>query len=253
MKFLLRGVIASGLHRSGVLHLHRRWRLRNRAVILMYHRVLKPEERSSQIHAGMYVLASAFERHHAYLQRSFELVDLDTMLAWLEGRIRCRRPPCAITFDDGWCDNYRNAFPLLRQFGAPATIFLITEQVGRPGMLTWAEIREMESAGVRFASHTATHPNLTELQRDDLERELVTSKEQLERHVATPSRWFCYPRGQYDDRAMTSARKYYTAAVTTERDTVSKQVDRFRIPRIGVHHDIAATTSQFAFRLSLIG
>jgi peptidoglycan/xylan/chitin deacetylase (PgdA/CDA1 family) len=249
-KAAAKALAAAVLHASGLLGLHRHMALRERAVVLMYHRVLREDEVPASIDPGMYVLSSAFERHLKYLAQTFTLVGLEEILAWMEGRVAFARPPCAITFDDGWSDNYRNAWPLLRRFGAPATIFLITGQIGAPQMLTWDHVREMEADGVRFGSHTETHPLLTSIAADRIERELAESWRQLQGHVTKPSRWFCYPKGHHDQSTRAIASRYYAAAVTTERAAVSKRMDRFQIPRIGVHNDIASTTAMFAWRLS---
>lgn len=252
MKSITRAAVAAGLYGSGLLRLYCRLFFRNRGLVLMYHRVLREDEVKSGVDPGMYVTIAAFERHLKHLRDVFTLVGLDDILAWLEGRVTFARPPCAITFDDGWRDNHRNAFPLLRQFGAPATIFLITDQVGTPQMLTWDQVSEMEAHGVRFASHTATHPILTELAVDNLEHELAESWQDLGKHVSAPSRWFCYPKGFHDERVRALASRYYAAAVTTERAAVCRDADRFQIPRVGVHDDIASTTAMFALRLSML-
>lgn len=252
MRTLGRRALAAGLYRSGLLALHRRVVLRDRPVVLMYHRVLQPSEIRPDLDPGMFVSAPAFELQLRHLSRTYQLVHLDDILSWMDGRTSFERPACAITFDDGWQDNYRNAFPLLRRFGAPATVFLITSQIGEPDMLTWDQVREMERHGVRFASHTDTHPDLAALTREALERELRTSKEELERRVEKPSPWFCYPRGSYNGAARDVAARHYAAAVTTARGAVSRSVDRYQVPRLGVHDDIGTTTSLFALRLSTL-
>ena len=100
-------------------------------VVLMYHRVLPrshPEWRVEQ--PGMLLAPESLDLHLALLRDQFEMVHLDD---WLEARAAGNPLPrraCAITFDDGWQDNYEYAFPLLQKHGTPATIFLVTDLVG---------------------------------------------------------------------------------------------------------------------------
>ena len=114
---------------SGVVGRSRR-ALNGKALVLMYHRVLNDAEVPAGIDPGMYVSRSAFERHLEYLSEHHDVIGLDELLEWMAGRREFSKPPCAITFDDGWADNYAVAFPLLRHYRLPATIFLITDRIG---------------------------------------------------------------------------------------------------------------------------
>jgi peptidoglycan/xylan/chitin deacetylase (PgdA/CDA1 family) len=247
---LVRTTVASALHGSGALARHRRWHFRDRAMVLMYHRILNRADVPPETEPGIYVTTEAFEQNLKLLARICDVVELDVLVANLRLEPRSARPMCAITFDDGWQDNYQNAFPLLKRFGLPATVFLVTDQVGRPDMLTWSQVQEMEAGGVRFASHTVTHRELTILTPQALDWELAESRRQLEQQVARPSRCFCYPKGYFHRAAVEAASRHYTAAVTTERRAVSRDDNLFLIPRIGVHNDIASSESLFALRLS---
>ena len=245
-----RAVLATALHHTGILGTQRHLLLRDRALILLYHRVLRPEEVPPDVDHGIYVTTSTFETHLRFLSRTFDVVDLDDLLAWREGRRRFSKPPCAITFDDGWIDNYTNAFPLLRRYGMSATIFLITSQIGSADFVTWDHVREMEGAGIRFGSHTVNHPVVLGLSSDELEVELSESKRQLLERTTRPSCWFCYPKGYNNEAARQAARRHYCGAVTTRSATVRRDDDLFGTPRVSIHDDVARTTALFAFRLT---
>lgn len=129
MKRLLKAGVQSAVSQVAPLL----WRLdrQPRLLVLMYHRVLPQHHPARAVEQpGMYVSPETFAMHVRLLQAHFTLVHLDD---WLDAR-RAGRPlpvrACAITFDDGWRDNYEYAFPVLRAAAAPATIFLVSDMVG---------------------------------------------------------------------------------------------------------------------------
>src|SRR5262249_18896749 len=104
------------------------------------HRVLpRNEVESTFVQPGMYVTPETLEHHLQFLTRHFELLTFRELLAkWDCGDWNERARYCAMTFDDGWLDNYRYALPLLRKYGAPATIFLPTALMGSNARL-WSD------------------------------------------------------------------------------------------------------------------
>lgn len=129
MKRLIKNVLQSATAAAAPV----RWRARAmpKLLILMYHRVLPsshPARETEQ--AGMYVSPQTLAMHLEVLKKHFTFVHLDD---WLRDVDAGRNPPknaCAITFDDGWRDNYQYAYPILRQTQAPATIYLVSDLVG---------------------------------------------------------------------------------------------------------------------------
>ncbi len=108
-----------------------RWRKPGSLVVLMYHRVLpqdSPLRKTEQ--PGMYVSPETLDLHLAELKRHFELVHLDDWLRRAQRGETLPKLACAITFDDGWRDNYDFALPVLIKHQAPATIFLVSSYIG---------------------------------------------------------------------------------------------------------------------------
>jgi peptidoglycan/xylan/chitin deacetylase (PgdA/CDA1 family) len=107
-------------------------RHRGRVAILTYHRVVSDDMVGEEhIQPGMYVRVQSFEAQIAYLSSRFVVLPLEELLRlWQTGRLDWRKSYCVITFDDGWQDNYRYAFPVLRKYRVQATIFLATDYVG---------------------------------------------------------------------------------------------------------------------------
>lgn len=118
-----------------------------KVVILMYHRVLPCAGIDAPfVQPGMYVTPGTFERHLQFLTAHFELLTFRELLAkWDSGDWNDRARYCVMTFDDGWVDNYRYAWPLLRRYGVPATIFLPTSLIGSDSRLWFDRLADVLS------------------------------------------------------------------------------------------------------------
>ncbi len=104
---------------------------KNQLMVMMYHRVL-PEDHPDRQHEqpGMYVSPETFEMHMQELQARFEFVRLDDWIQKVSSGETVPKMACAVTFDDGWRDNFEFAFPVLERYQIPATIFVVSEFVG---------------------------------------------------------------------------------------------------------------------------
>jgi peptidoglycan/xylan/chitin deacetylase (PgdA/CDA1 family) len=99
--------------------------------IIGYHRVVENfDESARHTIPSMLISTSTFEQHVDWLARRYRIVSLDDLGTHLESGHRFSRPAAAITFDDGYADNYHNAFPILRRKGIPAAAFVVTELIG---------------------------------------------------------------------------------------------------------------------------
>jgi peptidoglycan/xylan/chitin deacetylase (PgdA/CDA1 family) len=108
----------------------------------------------------------------------------------------------AITFDDGTVGHYAHAFPELVRRGMAATFFVTTTWVGRPGYVTWEQLREMRAAGMEIGSHTRTHPFLSELDAGELERELAGAREEIDAALGQRTVALALPGGDAPRRAL---------------------------------------------------
>lgn len=120
-------IIFSGLHYSGLLGAVRRLQMRDKALVLMYHRVFPRGERVPDYSPqGMSVTPVEFEMQMSFLRRYYDVVPLARIVGAVRGELPFSANMCAVTFDDGWQDVYEHAFPILRRHDIPATIYLTT-------------------------------------------------------------------------------------------------------------------------------
>jgi peptidoglycan/xylan/chitin deacetylase (PgdA/CDA1 family) len=167
-----------------------------------------------------------FDEHVAWLSECTEIIPLDKALeaaGAMEGR-----PAVAITFDDGYADNYNDALPILLKYRATATFFITTGFVDRSAEvlaafrrqrphapeisapLTWKQVHELHVAGMTIGSHTHSHPVLKRLPDDLAADELRISKARIEDRLGSVVDHLAYPFG-VPGRAYTSRTKRLAA------------------------------------------
>ena len=218
--------------------------------ILMYHSVAFLFE--APLQGAVRIRPSIFAKQMQYLKdHHYNVVDLDLLFQWiLEGK---ELPPktIALTLDDGYLDNYVNAYPILKLYGFPATVFLITRNIGRdPKFITWDQAREMEKNGIRFGNHTATHPHLSSISFEIARQEILEAKETLSKELQSPSQIFCYPFGGYTMQIQRLVSECgYEGAVATSVDGALPLADRYAFRRLKIS-DSAQNKFIFAFEIS---
>ena len=194
--------------------------------ILCYHRVNDREE------GYMSVPVKSFEQQMVFLaEKGYRTISLKALL---DGNAEPKS--IVITFDDGYEDNYTNAFPVLREFGFTATIFCITQKLDTPGYLTRAQIRQMTAAGFSFGSHTLSHPDLRSLSRREKLREISSSRVWLEEALGLACDFFCYPYGLHDEESVQLVREagYRGACSNAPGANRAGNLDPYRLRRTEV-------------------
>jgi len=226
--------------------------LKNRASVLMYHSVGVND-------AFFTVQSEDFELQLQYIKsRGFAALKLSELVGRLEGGEEISN--CAVlTFDDGYKDNYTNVFPLLKKYNIPATIFIITGLIGGEQkvssgevlpMLESSEMREMHASGlVEFMPHTVSHRRITELGREEVQRELKESRYALEGMFSEEADIFAYPFGAYNEEVVAVLEEQgFKGAVTVKEGLVGAANDIYRLPRNAV--DSATSFGEFKAKLS---
>jgi peptidoglycan/xylan/chitin deacetylase (PgdA/CDA1 family) len=140
--------------------------------------------------------------------------------------------PVIITFDDGYEDNFTNAYPILRKYKVKATVFLIADFIGKPNYLSISQINSMKDI-IDFESHTMSHRRLTDLNPEQMEYEISKSKTTLENLLNKKIDVIAYPYGSYNEKTIEITKKYYSYGVTFTFGKYKNGVsDDFKIRRI---------------------
>ena len=208
--------------------------------ILMYHYISDPPAGADEYRTDLSVSPAAFREQMTYLRdNGYTPVDLYALSTAIVGYTELPDKPVIITFDDGYIDNYHNAFPILEEFGFVGTFFVISEFVdrGREGYMNWGMIEEMARAGQRIESHSRTHPDLTRKDHDGLIWEILGAQETIAAHIGYRPRYFCYPGGDYNEATIQVLRDLdYWGAVTTASGSWHGFNNRFEWERLRLHN-----------------
>ncbi|MCX7780542.1 MAG: polysaccharide deacetylase family protein [Negativicutes bacterium] len=210
---------------------------------LLYHRVGYGRDHFT-------VSPERFAADLAFLvKRGYQAISLDAFQNFILDRdVKLPEKPVLITFDDGYLDNYQNAFPILKWYGMTASFFVITGMLWEQERLAPQHIVEMAEAGMSFGSHTVTHRSLSELAEEEALSELADSKVTLESILGTEITFVAYPKGSYNQRTIRLASQLgYVGGFSTINGRCYKDTPDFilrRIPIFGFDRDLARVMAE---------
>ncbi|MBQ7516162.1 MAG: polysaccharide deacetylase family protein [Schwartzia sp.] len=164
----------------------------------------------------------------------YTTITADELADALENGAPLPEKPVLITFDDGYIDNYENAYPILKERGMKAMIFLISDYVGQyPNYLTWEQARTMQKDGISFGSHTLSHAVLTQCTPAEVKKQLAESRRAIEWRLGQPVRFLAYPCGFTTGVIEEQVRDAgYRAAFTVDLGYILPGDDLYRLHRV---------------------
>ncbi|WP_144393665.1 polysaccharide deacetylase family protein [Pleionea sediminis] len=163
--------------------------------ILLYHHISEETPRSTS------TKPEEFEAHLKYLkENNFHVLNLENAIKRLFNGEPLPPKAIAITFDDGYASIFNEAWPLLKRYQMPFTIFIATEPVDNQysSMMTWQQLNTLKEANVSIANHTRTHPHLLGLSLKEAQEEITYADMQIKKALNIQSNLFAYPYGEYN-------------------------------------------------------
>lgn len=201
-------------------------------MVLNYHKVANE-------HMSLSVTLDDFEQHMKWLKEyGYTSITPDELYAFITEGAALPDKPVLITFDDGYKDNYTNAFPIMQKYGMKGTIFVVTGFLGvYENYLTWEQAKELLDKGFSIESHTYSHKSMTEASDDELMKELTKSKDKIKEKLGVEANFLAYPTGTYNLHIAALAQAAgYKGAFTIKYDNVSRETNVFAIERVPIFH-----------------
>jgi peptidoglycan/xylan/chitin deacetylase (PgdA/CDA1 family) len=207
-----------------------------RVPILYYHRVAEgiPPKRG--------VSPSVFKAQVNYLRRSkYHGIGFEDLANHLQSGTPLPPRPVIITFDDGYRDAFTLAFPMLKEAGFTATIFMVSGFIGKEShweesqenvspLLTRENILTLSAAGFQFGGHTRTHKNLTAISPEEAQYEMEMGKRDLEELLQKPVHSFAYPYGNFNEPIVGLVKSLgFKAARTVHTDNTHRPEDLLQL------------------------
>ena len=209
--------------------------------ILCYHN-LGPQARGRLL-----MSTSAFEEQMRYLKReNYHVITLRQFLEFAALRRQLPRKTVVLTFDDGWKSFREHAYPILKELGYPATLFIYTDFIGARIALSWAEIKELAAEGFDIQAHSKSHEDMrrkaTESDEDyrrRMQAELVQPLAIFQQRVGAPATILAYPYGAHDEEVVKRVREAgYVAALDVRRQGNPAFTPRLTIHRAQIYSEM---------------
>jgi len=237
------------LYSNAVMPLVHRWfgmRSEQRIVILLYHRV------SDQFRDNVTIGIERFDQQMRFLANHWNVVSLKEIVAGNVPR-NSARPIVAVSFDDGYLDNFENAAPILLKHQIPCTFFISTEKIAenKPfahdlkalgfglNNMNWRHVAQMHKWGFHFGSHTRNHVNLADVGYDEARDELSGSLSDIRTKLNQEQVFIAYPYGRKhhvtDQRIEMMKEIGYSACFSAYGGYNKMEMDLFNIKRVGIN------------------
>lgn len=215
--------------------------------VLVYHNIL------AQRKGKLAIAAATFAEQMRYLKaEGYRALRLEEFLAHVQGDRQLPRKSVLLTFDDGHKGFLDHAYPVLKEFGFPAVLFIQLEQISsrpNPSFLSWGELRTLAAEGFDVQAHSRTHRDLRRISGESdaaytkrMQAELgmpleLFKKNQLPR-LASGLETIAYPYGEWDEDLMRSVAQHgYAAGFTVHREANPAFVPLLKINRSQVYAD----------------
>jgi len=202
--------------------------------VLMYHHIQDEETAKKNGQMKLTVTPDFFRKHLQYLKdNQYNVINITDLKKFFNNGESLPNKPVLITIDDGYKDNYEFAYPILKEFGVKATIFVATGLLNNPGYMTWDDLNQMKDL-VYFANHTWSHQGSNGT-KEKLTEEITMADKQLTDHGLNSDKIFAYPYGGAGKKVEEILKlNGYEIAFTTIHGNILCKGKSLELPRVRV-------------------
>ena len=222
----------------------------NNIPVFIYHRVGDSRYPSTNISTEV------FEMHLKYLQENgYEVITLGTAVDFIEKGNSAPERTAVLSIDDGYTSFLENGFPLLKEYGFPATLFINTKQVGGKGFIGWEGLKMMRENGIEIANHSHSHDYFVNRAGEELVEEftadLETSHKIFKEKLGFVPDIYSFPFGEYTPEMQQILKDNgYRAAAGQHSGVISEYSELYNLPRFPMT-GIYATKEKFIERVKM--
>ena len=228
----------------------------SQVVVLCYHRFEGKAGGSLSIEA-----AQLEEQMQKIKDAGLSVISMKDFLAWKRGEKSIPDKSVLITIDDGYMSAYEVAWPILKKYGYPFTMFVYLDYISKGGKsMTWQQLAEMRDAGVEIGSHTVSHQDLRRKGKKAtdhesfLKDELERSKQVIEEKLGVRCATIAYPFGLHNEKVRAAVKAAgYEAGFTTYGKRLVQGADPYALGRYDVTTKDARGTDSFTVATSFEG
>ncbi len=206
------------------------------AVILQYHHV------SETLPAVTSVSSETFTKHMQYLKdQQFNVIPLNELISQLQAGQELADKTVAITFDDGYKNNYEQAAPILEKYGYPYTIFVNPELIdsGKSYVMTWQQLKELANKGALISNHTQVHNYMHLKQEGETDaqwqsrtkKDILNAQKRIKDEIGHDYKYLAYPYGEFNNELQALIKSLGFVGIGQHSGAVGVHSDFTRLPR----------------------
>ena len=222
--------------------------------VLRYHNFSATESNKQTLSQAVFDQQMRFLKENGY-----RVISMDQFFDFLEFKVSIPPKSVVLTIDEGWFSAHEIAFPILKKYGYPATLFVYTEMISKSSKtLSWKQLQEMAAGGMEVHCHAKIRRNLAVMDKkksfkenfETLERELSSCRDTIKKNLNREVKYLAYPYGDTNSLVIEVAKKLgYRGGLTVKRGGNPFFVHHFRVNRSEVFGDF--TLSQFEKNLAV--
>lgn len=178
---------------------------------------------------------TTFEKQIEGLKKlGYHFIEYGELVEYKNGERPLYKKSCIITFDDGFEGVYDNAYPIAQKYNIPFTMFIITDNMEKEGVINWEQAKEMKESGlVTIASHSMNHPDFTNILLEEAVENVSTSYEIIEEKLGNEEiKIFTYPYGLFTEEQIQEFEKLgYVQNLTDNKINTSNNLNLSKLHR----------------------